>query len=99
MISLNPLCKHIYLTDSDVDIFSPEDIAWAFSTRFQPSRDMNIIRLPGWGMDPSQLKGYLDDKNSVTESIIFDLTVPYKLASVFKRFFNLNEVYCEHRTS
>ena len=99
VISLNPLCKHIYLTDSDVDIFSPEDIAWAFSARFQPSRDMNIIRLPGWGMDPSQLKGYLDDKNSVTESIIFDLTVPYKLASVFKRFFNLNEVYCEHRTS
>jgi len=99
IISLNPLCKHIYITDSDVDIFSPEDISWAFSTRFQPSRDMNIIRLPGWGMDPSQLKGYLDDESSVTESIIFDLTVPCKLADSFKRFFNFNEVYCEHRRS
>ncbi|GLR10931.1 hypothetical protein COO59_16335 [Mixta theicola] len=99
ILSIHPLCKHIYLVDNDIDIYSPEDIFWAFSTRFQPSRDMNIVRLPGWNMDPSQLKGYLDDKESITESIIFDLTSPYKLTNYFKRFFNLDEVYSEYKES
>lgn len=97
VLSLHPLCKHIYLIDSDIDLFSSEDITWAFTTRFQPSRDMNIVRLPGWDMDPSQQKGYLDDKKSITESIIFDLTVPHKMINSFNRFFNLSEVYSEYK--
>jgi len=99
IISLNPLCKHIYLIDDDVDIYSSEDILWALTTRFQPSRDMHVKKLPGWEMDPSQSRGYLSDIKALNESIIFDLTAPLFLKEKFRRFFNLSGVYNDKRTN
>jgi len=90
---IHPLCKHIYLVDEDVDIFSYEDILWAFSTRFQPSRDMHVQTVAGWDMDPSQTEGYLNKQKKISNYVLFDLTVPIFLKEKFVRFFSLPGAY------
>ena len=53
-LSVDPLVKHAFVVDDDVDIFDDRDVLWALATRFQADRD--IITIPGMlasGLDPS----------------------------------------------
>jgi 3-polyprenyl-4-hydroxybenzoate decarboxylase len=34
--------KHVFVVDDDVDVFSDEQIDWAFATRFQADRDLVV---------------------------------------------------------
>jgi hypothetical protein len=46
--------KHVFVVDPDIDVFSDEQVDWAFATRFQADRDLVVARgmrtLP---LDPS----------------------------------------------
>lgn len=86
--SSHPLCKNVYIVDDDVDIYSPEDVFWALTTRFQPSRDLYHTRVRGMSMDPSQSVGYLKTALSVSDFSIFDLTKPILESYNFLRFNN-----------
>ena len=36
--------KHVFVVDPDIDIFSDEQVDWAFATRFQADRDLVVAR-------------------------------------------------------
>ena len=64
-------CKHVFVVDSDVDIYNPLAVEWAMATRFQGDRDMLIKKEPGSSLDPSAEIG-----TKMTTKIGFDLTKP-----------------------
>ncbi|MEM4382261.1 MAG: UbiD family decarboxylase [Candidatus Caldarchaeum sp.] len=46
--------KYCYVFDDDIDVFNPDDVEWAFQTRFQPAKDLHIFPLMvGAPLDPS----------------------------------------------
>src|ERR1041385_1414136 len=63
--------KHVFVVDPDIDVFSDEQVDWAFATRFQADRDLVVATgmrtLP---LDPS-LGG-----SSTGAKAGFDLTLP-----------------------
>lgn len=69
-------CKHVYVVDSDVDIYDPLAVEWAMATRFQGDRDLVVReRLPGSSLDPSAEAG-----THLTTRLGFDLTAPLETA-------------------
>ncbi|MEE9323780.1 MAG: UbiD family decarboxylase [Candidatus Aenigmarchaeota archaeon] len=64
--------KHLFVVDEDIDIHNPNEIEWAFATRFQGDKDMIIKpKEKGSSLDPSS---NLETKE--TCKIGFDLTIP-----------------------
>jgi 2,5-furandicarboxylate decarboxylase 1 len=64
--------KHVFVVDDDIDIFSDEQMDWAFATRFQAHRDLIVTNgLRAMPLDPS-LEG--SRKGSKAG---FDLTLPF----------------------
>lgn len=83
-----PELKTIILVDDDVDIFDPNDVLWAMSTRYQA--DVDTIIIPGvrcHPLDPSQRPGFSPSILAVGTSCktIFDCTVPFHLRDQFRR--------------
>ncbi|HEX9018448.1 MAG TPA: UbiD family decarboxylase [Anaerolineaceae bacterium] len=65
-------CKHVFVVDSDIDIYNPQEVEWAMATRFQGDRDLVVLeRAPGSSLDPSAEPG-----THVTTRVGFDLTRP-----------------------
>ena len=64
--------KHVFVVDSDIDVFNDEQMEWAFATRFQSERDLvvggNFRAVP---LDPS-LQG-----ETTGSKAGFDLTRPF----------------------
>lgn len=64
-------CKHVYVFDDDIDVFSDELCDWAFATRFQGDRDLiSIGSMRTIPLDPS-LGGA-----RVGAKVGFDCTIP-----------------------
>lgn len=65
-------CKHVFVVDTDIDIYQPQDVEWAMATRFQGDRQMIVRpRETGSSLDPSA-----DAGTHLTTRIGFDLTKP-----------------------
>lgn len=65
-------CKHVFVVDGDIDIYNPDEVAWALATRFQGDTDLSIKpREPGSSLDPSAEAG-----THLTTKLGFDLTRP-----------------------
>jgi len=65
--------KYCYVFDDDIDVFNPDDVEWAFQTRFQPAEDLHVFRfMVGAPLDPS---APLDRH---TSKLGFDCTIPLK---------------------
>lgn len=65
-------CKHVFVVDTDIDIYDPHQVEWAMATRFQGDRDLVILPPEqGSSLDPSA-----DPANHWTTKIGFDLTRP-----------------------
>lgn len=61
--------KQIFVVDSDIDVFSDEQIEWAMSTRFRPKHDVMLSSgLPAFYADPNA------DGNQTVSKVGFDLT-------------------------
>lgn len=65
-------CKHVFLFDEDIDVYSPTDILWALATRVQPHRQISVIPpiMRGPLVDPSM------DQGIRTSAMIVDATRP-----------------------
>jgi 2,5-furandicarboxylate decarboxylase 1 len=64
--------KHVFVVDSDVDVFSHEEMDWALATRFQASRDLVVAEgFRAMPLDPS-LRGKRTGSKAG-----FDLTLPF----------------------
>lgn len=65
-------CKHIFIVDSDIDIYDPLQVEWAMATRFQGDRDLVIKdKERGSSLDPSSEAG-----SHLTTKMGFDCTRP-----------------------
>lgn len=72
-------CKHVFVFDEDIDIFSDEMVDWALATRFQGDRDLVVS--PGFRvvpLDPSLTGARTGAK------VGFDCTIPFGKTQSFE---------------
>jgi UbiD family decarboxylase len=69
--------KHVWIVDTDVDIYNPADVEWAMATRFQADRDLIVYEgRPGSSLDPSGI--HVPGQKSLTAKAGFDCTIPWE---------------------
>lgn len=74
-----PSLRIVTAVDEDVDIYNPEDVAWAVSTRFDPERDTILIKdAKSHELNPMS-KGGIGSKMGI------DATAPFPRPHQFKR--------------
>jgi UbiD family decarboxylase len=68
--------KHVWVVDTDIDIFNPQDVEWAVATRFQANDDLVIYEnQPGSPLDPSGI--HVAGEKSRTAKMGLDCTIPW----------------------
>lgn len=68
--------KHVWVVDSDIDIYEPAQVEWAMATRFQATKDLVIFEdMPGSSLDPSGV--HETGKKSRTAKMGLDCTIPW----------------------
>jgi len=68
----HPSLKHAIVVDTDIDVFSLEDVEWAVATRFQANEDLIVIpNARGSTLDPSA-----DQETGSTTKLGIDATRP-----------------------
>ena len=68
--------KHVWVVDTDVDIYDPAAVEWALATRFQGDKDLIILPdQPGSSLDPSGT--HVPGQKSKTTKMGFDCTIPW----------------------
>lgn len=68
--------KHVWVVDTDVDIYNDIEVQWAMATRFQADRDLIILtNQPGSSLDPSGI--HTPGEKSRTAKAGFDCTIPW----------------------
>lgn len=79
VLNYHPLIKSAVVVDTDVDLFDLEEVGWAVSTRFQPHRDLIVLKdLPGYPLDPSA-------ENLTTSKWGIDATKPLNKENLFEK--------------
>jgi UbiD family decarboxylase len=80
-LAAHPSLKKVTIVDEDIDIFNPVSVEWALATRFQPGKDIIVVReARGSSLDPSS-----DTDNHTTDKWGLDATKPLsKEASLFE---------------
>jgi 2,5-furandicarboxylate decarboxylase 1 len=71
--------KHVFVCDDDIDVFSDEEVDWAFATRFQADRD--YVQASGFRavpLDPSLVGARVGAKAG------FDCTLPFGKRDIFE---------------
>jgi len=70
------LVKNVLIVDDDVDVHNMHDLMWCMSVKFQPSRDITIVRdIPGALLDPSMLwVGHEGKRSGHISYAVFDCT-------------------------
>jgi UbiD family decarboxylase len=68
--------KHVWIVDTDVDIYDPAAVEWAMATRFQADRDLVVAGdMPGSSLDPSGI--HVPGQKSRTAKMGLDCTIPW----------------------
>ncbi len=68
--------KHVWVVDTDVDLYNPLAVEWAMATRFQAGQDLVLLeKQPGSSLDPSGL--HVPGQKSLTAKLGFDCTIPW----------------------
>ena len=68
--------KHVWVVDTDVDIYDPAQVEWAMATRFQADRDLYVYpNQPGSSLDPSGT--HAPGQKSRTAKMGLDCTIPW----------------------
>ena len=68
--------KHVWIVDTDIDIYDPAQVEWAMATRFQADRDLYVYSdQPGSSLDPSGK--HVPSRKSLTAKMGLDCTIPW----------------------
>jgi len=68
--------KHVWVVDTDINIYDPAQVEWAMATRFQASRDLMVMEnQPGSSLDPSG--SHVPGQKSRSDKAGFDCTIPW----------------------
>jgi 2,5-furandicarboxylate decarboxylase 1 len=69
--------KHVWVVDSDIDIFDAAAVEWAVATRFQADKDLLVFHdQPGSSLDPSG--SHVPGQKSRTAKMGLDCTIPWQ---------------------
>lgn len=69
--------KHVWIVDTDVDIYDPAQVEWALATRFQADKDLFVFAdQPGSSLDPSG--NHKPGQKSRTAKMGLDCTIPWE---------------------
>jgi 2,5-furandicarboxylate decarboxylase 1 len=75
--SVDPILKHIFIVDDDIDVTDIDQVLWAFTTRFQGDRDMIVMpNFLGGHLNPVTYGWHREEKGPQETKIIFDCTKP-----------------------
>ena len=68
--------KHVWVVDTDVDLYDPLQVEWAVATRFQADTDLVVMEnMPGSSLDPSGK--HVPGQKSTTAKMGLDCTIPW----------------------
>ncbi len=69
--------KHVWIVDTDIDIYDPAQVEWALATRFQADHDLYVYaNQPGSSLDPSGT--HVPGRKSLTAKMGLDCTIPWE---------------------
>lgn len=75
--AVDPLLKHIFVVDDDIDVFNEVDVLWCLATRFQADRDLIVMpNFLGGHLNPSTYGFHREEKGPMETKLIFDCTKP-----------------------
>ncbi len=68
--------KHVWIVDTDIDIYDPMQVEWAVATRFQSDKDLILYEnMGGSSLDPSGV--HVPGQKSKTSKMGLDCTMPW----------------------
>jgi 2,5-furandicarboxylate decarboxylase 1 len=72
-----PILKHVFIVDDDIDVFDEAQVLWALATRFQADKDLTILpNSQGGRLNPVTYGYRRDEKGQMETKMIFDCTRP-----------------------
>lgn len=75
--AVDPLLKHVWVVDDDIDVFNETDVLWCMATRFQADRDMCVLpNFLGGHLNPVTYGFHREQKGPMETKVIFDCTKP-----------------------
>jgi 2,5-furandicarboxylate decarboxylase 1 len=75
--AVDPILKHIWVVDEDIDVFDNDQVLWAMTTRFQADRDMIVMpNFLGGHLNPVTYGYHREEKGPMETKMIFDCTRP-----------------------
>jgi 2,5-furandicarboxylate decarboxylase 1 len=75
--SVDPILKHIFIVDDDIDVFDVDQVIWAFTTRFQGDRDLIVMpNFLGGHLNPVTYGWHREEKGPQETKMILDCTRP-----------------------
>jgi len=76
-LAVDPILKHVFIVDDDIDPFDMDQVLWAWTTRFQGDRD--LIMMPnflGGHLNPVTYGYHREEKGAMETKMILDCTKP-----------------------
>lgn len=75
--AVDPILKHIFIVDDDIDVFDNDQVMWAFTTRFQADRDLIVMpNFLGGHLNPVTYGYHREEKGPMETKMILDCTRP-----------------------
>jgi 2,5-furandicarboxylate decarboxylase 1 len=75
--AVDPILKHIWVVDDDIDVFNQDQVLWAMTTRFQADRDLVIMpNFLGGHLNPVTYGYHREEKGPMETKLIMDCTLP-----------------------
>jgi 2,5-furandicarboxylate decarboxylase 1 len=76
-LAVDPLLKHVFVVDDDVDVFDEVATLWCLATRFQADRDLTVLpNFLGGQLNPVTYGHRREEKGPMETKLIFDCTRP-----------------------
>lgn len=76
-LAVDPLLKHVFVVDDDVDVFNETDTLMSMVTRFQADRDLTVLpNFVGGHLNPVTYGFHREEKGPMETKLIFDMTRP-----------------------
>jgi 2,5-furandicarboxylate decarboxylase 1 len=75
--TVDPILKHVFVVDDDIDVFNDDQVMWALTTRFQADRDLTIMpNFLGGHLNPVTYGWHREEKGPQETKLILDCTKP-----------------------
>jgi len=75
--AVDPILKHIFIVDDDIDVYDIDQVIWAWTTRFQADRDLIVMpNFLGGHLNPVTYGWNREEKGPQETKMILDCTRP-----------------------